>query len=188
MDVIGRRQLAVLPAAAEGVQWLTGHAGCAGWRLLNITTDRPLQGELRWGSVVAPAPAAVFSVARSAKVCVYAQTWELLLSNLDDTDPANVRAVLIDSQESVCPTLEEPFGEATAARTHTLPTWATDVRLDTASQALSGALIELLDADNTVRASITQTRLPPWLPLGSAAAVRVTSAAPYRLVWRLQTV
>ena len=188
MDVLGRRRSESLPAGAEGVQWIKGHQACEGWRLLNITTDRPLRGELCWGSVVGPAPAAVFSVARSVKVCVFAQTWELLLSNLDGSSGANVRAVLLDAQDSVCPTLEEPFAEAGTARSHTIPTWATDVRLDTASQALSGALIELLDADGTVRASITQTRLPPWLPLGSAAAVRVTSAAPYRLVWRLQTV
>lgn len=188
MDVLGRRQSASLPAGAEGIQWIKGHQACEGWRLLNITTDRPLRGELRWGSALGPAPAAVFSVARSVKVCVFCQTWELLLSNLDSASDATVRAVLLDAQESVCPTLQEAFAEANTARSHTIPNWATDVRLDTADQALTGALIELLDADGTVRASITQTRLPPWIPLGSAASARVTSAAPYRLVWRLQTV
>ncbi len=186
MEVVGRRNFGKLEAGAVQKQWLFGTRDCETWRLFRIATDRPLQGTLRWGSLLGPAPEVAFSIARSAKVCVFANTWELLLTNLDGSNAADVRVVVLDTHESVFPVFEEPAAEVNSpGRSHTIPS---EVRFDTADQALAGALVELLDVDGTVRASITQTRLPPWIPLGSANSVRVTSAAPYRLVWRLQTV
>ncbi len=185
-----RRKVAVLDAGAQGVLWLAGQVDCEGWRLINLTTDRPVEARIQWGGVYGNAPEARVTVSRSTKLCVMAQRWSITVDNLDGDNDVQLRAVVLDAHETLCPTFEERAAESPSPdwADHTIPAWATDVRLDTTDQALVGATLQLLDPDDAVRASATQTRLPPWMPLGSAHKVQVQCAAPYRLVWRLQTV
>lgn len=172
------------PGATDEV--LRGQGECDAWRTLHIATSRPVEVELLWGSVAGQLAPAKVTVSRAEMVCVWAAWWQVNVTNLDSSKDVRVRAAVVDQHRSLCPIFEqrEPKAHPTAA-THDVPAWAAEVRLDTASQALLAATIELLDTDGVVRASLTQTRLPSWIPLGSAASVRVTSEAPYRLVWRL---
>jgi len=172
------------PGATETV--LRGQGECDAWRTLHIAADRPVEVELLWGSVAGQLDPAKVTVSRAEMLCVWAAWWQVNVTNLDASNEARVRAVVVDQHRSLSPVFEQrkPSAHPTAA-THDVPAWAAEVRLDTADQALLAATIELLDVDDQVRASITQTRLPSWLPLGSAASVRVTCEAPYRLVWRL---
>jgi len=173
-------------AASESQVVLRGRDQCDAFRVLHFVTDRPIEVTVQWGSDIGQSDAAVISVARAESVCVYAAWWTIEVTNLDAVNAAKVRVGVVD-QHRVC----EPYYETRhpsahpAAASHNVPAWAREVRLDTDDQALMAAIIQLKDSAGTVRAGLTQSRLPAWIPLGSAATVEVTSQAAYRLVWRL---
>jgi len=183
---VARSKTERVPAGGTEVV-LRGQADCDAWRTVHIASDRPVEVELVWGSVAGQLDPAKVTVSRAEMVCVWASWWQVNATNFDGSGEARMRAVVVDQHRSLSPVYEqrEPLAHPAAA-SHEVPAWAAEVRLDTASQALMAATIELLDADGNVRASLTQTRLPSWIPLGSAASVRVTCEAAYRLVWRLR--
>jgi len=174
--------------ALEELTLLDDRTDCERWRLITITTDAPVSARLTWTGATGVAEPADVSVARLAMASVWASTWRVVITN-PGPKPARVRASVADLtyQRAVTPTLEQQFVAAPSpsAVTHTIPRWATDVRLDTTDEAMLGALVELLDSNGVVRAGVTQVRKADWIPLGLADAVRVTSAGQYRLVWRL---
>ncbi len=188
MGNTGRSAPAATVAGGASVELLVGkdHSICESWRTFLVTTTGPVDVTLQWVSSAGVNADVTFTASRTTRVCVWASSWVLSVQNLGANDIV-VRASMVDIfQPDVKPIFEERApATGIGTETHTPPAWAVDVRLHTDDQAMTGAVLELLDSDDVVRAGVTQARQPDWLPLGGAASVRVTSAAPYRLLWRL---
>ena len=183
------RSASTTPVAGGASQVLLvgkDHSTCESWRTFLVTTTGPVDVTLQWVSSAGVNADVTFTASRTTRVCVWASSWVLSVQNLGANDIV-VRASMVDIfQPDVKPTFEERADlTGIGTRTHSPPAWAVDVQLHTDDQAMTGAVLELLDSDDVVRAGVTQARQPDWLPLGGAASVRVTSAAPYRLLWRL---
>ncbi len=192
MGTTGRSAAGTTVAAGASTSLLVGRdrSVCEGWRTFLVLTTGPVDVTLQWVSSAGVNSDVTFTASRTTRVCVWASSWALDVQNLDASADVLVRASMVDTfQPEVKPIFEERFAETgVGTATHTPPAWAVDVRLNTDDQAMTGAVVELLDCDDVVRAGVTGARQPDWLPLGGAAAVRVTSAAPYRLLWRLSLV
>jgi len=172
--------------AGDSKEALKGRTSCDAFRLLHIATDRPVEVTVEWGSDIGHSDPVTFSASRAESICVWAAWWRVVVKNLDESNVAKVRVGVVDQHRICSPYYETRHDEAhPTAASHAVPAWARAVRFDTDEQALMAAVIRLKDSSGAIRAGITQSRLPAWIPLGSAATVEVTSQAPYRLVWRL---
>lgn len=188
MQEFQRRNVMSLEPGAQDSLVLKGRAACDDWRLFSFVATGPIEVKLGWVGDASPGgEPAVISVSRAESVAVRASGWDVWATNLNPSANTGVRVGLIDQHRVCRPIYEQRFASASpAARSHVIPPFAREVRLDTEDQALMASIIQLIAVDgSTVLAGITQTRLPSWIPLGSAATVEVTSAAAYRLVWRL---
>ena len=188
MDLFPAGKAARLDAGAREVV-LQAEGPCAGWRLVTVSADSPVDVVMTWAGRGSPGLPARFSVCRSGQALVWARS---LFVEAVGRSPAPVElfvsAVEVHEHREVWPVLDEAHPPHVVAASFPIPAWAEAVRLDTAEAAQAAARLELLDSDGTVRAAVPGNRQPDWLPLGAAATVRLTCEAPSRLLYRLRLV
>lgn len=192
-----RSQPAVLPEfdpqqtpTAQLVPLLQGEAQEAAWRLVDVGSfdGRPFQVQLTWEAGAGSGPTVDISVARATRVCIFARNVRVRATNLVNGATNKIWCTVADADGPVDTTnFLEVRGAAGDDVAVAIPTYAELARLDVEDPAAaSNALLELVDGVGTVRAAVYADQQPSdGVPVGAAAAMRVTSAVPWRVVFSL---
>jgi len=158
-------------------------AGCADWRLIEASGERPFDLEVGWAAAGARGQTLTCTVSRSAQVCVYASSLDLRVRNRAAAE--NPVAVLVADAFLATANVHQTEGLATASRDQALAVAAVSLRLELANpDGLPQARLRLLDPDGAVRADIAAADQPAdGVTVGGAASVQIVSPqSPWRLL------
>ena len=162
------------------------------WRIVDLfsRTGLPFDVELHWSAGSGQGAKAVISVARCARIAVFASTLRILVSN--QAGAVNRVAVTIADGYAATHNQWELAGRhfaSSSPKTISIPPFADFLRLDLADPALApAALIRVLDAFGIVRAAYTVDDQPPTgIPLGGAGSIELALASDidFRAVYHL---
>jgi hypothetical protein len=181
------RNQATVALVADSATWtplLQATAGCAAWRLLELSADRPVDLDAGWSAGDATGMTLTCTVARSARLCLHASSLDLRLRNRSTT-AGKASVVIVDAflpTENVLQT----DGEAADSTVLTVPAAARGLRLELAQvEGLAEARLRLLDPDGSVRADLSAADQPSGgITVGGAAGIEVVSP---QSRWRLLT-
>jgi hypothetical protein len=181
------RAQATVTLPGEPTLWtslLQTAAGCAAWRLLELSGDRPFDLEASWSAGDATGLSVTCTVARSTRLCLYATSLDLRIRNRSAT-AGKVSVIIVDT---FLPTenVHQTDGDATAGTAVSILPAAVSLRLELANaDGLPDARLRLLDPDGTVRADLSAASQPSsGVTVGGAASVEVVSP---QSRWRLLT-
>ena len=181
------RAQATVALPGEPTTWtslLQTAAGCAAWRLLELSGDRPFDLEAGWSAGDTTGLSVTCTVARSARLCLYATSLDLRVRNRAPA-AGKVSVVIVDT---FLPTenVHQTDGDATAGTTLAVLPAAVSLRLELANpDGLPNARLRLLDPDGTVRADLSAASQPSaGVFVGGAASIEVVSP---QSRWRLLT-
>lgn len=174
----------VILKAGETAEVYNNAAQGGDWRLITIDTTQPVELSFRWRSGGITQEARL-TVARGARVCVYAISLEIAAKNLNPLNGAEVKIGIADTQEHTC-NVCEVVGEAGTVNVP-LPNHAYRVRLEMSDPAqLSTATLDIQDGSGTLRSRTFGDRQPDiGVLLGGASLVTVTSGCSWRLIFTL---
>lgn len=193
----GQRHDAVVVDAWDGSSALTWKQvlqfepdGPADWRVIELYSRRgtPFEARLQWSTGRGAGPEARLSVPTSTRVAVHCRSLAIFIANLAGS-AATVGATVSDGSVNRWDNFfETRHAAAASAIAVPVPNYASRVRLECADHdLLATSFIETFDAGGTGRSKTRADRQPSsGVPLGGAAAVKVTCNTDHRLIWTLQ--
>ena len=172
-----------LPAGAESVRSLIAEAGRARHRLVELQGTAPFDAALRWSAGSGLGNAVRFSLARAGRICFFARTVQLHLSDRSGLDQ-DVSVAVSDGSSRTHNVLDQiGTGDGSWQRFAVAP-FALAVRADTHDRSKrSTARLRLVDAAGLPFATLRINELPDaGLPVGLAHSVelRVPLQGPMR--------
>lgn len=164
----------------KAVSLLRGEAGEAGWRLVEVWTDSglPFELHLEWSSGTSGPREAQITVARAARVCVFARSLALSAVNLADATN-RVNAAVADA---LIPTRNQfEVRGATVQATEVpldIPPFATHLRVELVDPThLPDLQITVCDGTHTLCGVTAGDAQPPeGVPTGGARMITLLSA------------
>jgi hypothetical protein len=184
MSSLSPRSVRVTLKAGETAEVYNNAAQEGDWRLIMVDATQPAELSLRWrgGGVT---QAARVTVARGARICVYAISLEMTAHNLNPSEASEVKVGIADTQEHTC-NVCEVVGEAGTVNVP-LPSHAYRVRLELSDPSLlSLAMLDVKDGGGTLRSRTPGEHQPDvGVLLGGASQVIVTSGCTWRLIFTL---
>lgn len=161
------------------------------WRIVEVfsRTGAPFEVELAWSAGSGSGAVAQVTVARSARICIFARSLRIRAGNLaSDTNRVGV-------------TVADGYGQTRNQWEHRatspdqgvsqevpIPPFARSVRLEVADPTqLPGSTIKVFDGEGTLRATVAgDTQPESGVPVGGAGKVEVEAGATaYRAVFAL---
>jgi hypothetical protein len=179
--------LDLAPFAGSLVHKLLLSAGADGatWRIIEAfsRTGAPFALDASWSAGSGSGANARITVARAARVCVYARALELRAANLSSNDN-RIGVTVADAYAVTENQWEEPgAGNQGAEVDVPIPPFAARVRVDVADPtALSNTLVRLYDGVGTLRTRLAASNLGAGLPIGNGGRLTVTLNA--NVNWR----
>ncbi len=160
------------PAATREV--LTGEAFEARHRIVDLQGGAPFDAELSWSAGNGLGNTARLSLARAGRVCVFARTLRVTITN--QGSDANDVNVSVGDGYAQTRNFKEHLGQGNQQfQPFEVPPFALNVRADT-EDALKRSLstLRLVDAFGNVSTTLTLDQLPPGgLPVGLARTVEI---------------
>jgi len=161
------------------------------WRIVELysTTGAPFEVELAWSSGSGAGASARLTVARAARVSIFARSLLVRAANLSSAE--NRVGVNVADGHAVTRNVLEQRGslEDNAAVELPVPAFATGVRLELADPSLlPTASVRIYDGEEVLRSSTAGDEQPSsGVPLGCAGKLEVqaTSATAFRAVFFL---
>ena len=161
------------------------------WRIVEAfsLTPAPFDLELAWAAGAGSGAFAKVTVARSARICLFARALKIRAGNL--ADKTNRVCVTVADGRTTTRNQWEVRGNANEQQPEVIeiPPFATHLRLDMADPTqLPGADIKVYDGLGTLRANVAGNAQPgAGVPVGGAGKVEVTvtGASDYRVVFTL---
>ena len=179
--------------AASGpkpIELLVGEAERAVWRILELfSAGLPFEVELSWSAGSGAGASAMVTVARAARVSVFARSVRIVASNLCDK-PNRVGVTVSDGFATTHNQWEHRADHVSTTPSRiSIPPFAQTVRLDLADPALSPlATVRVLSGLGSVVAAYPVLQQPqPGIPVGGASALELALAADvaFRAVYHL---
>ena len=174
------------------VELLKAEAELDTWRIVDLfsRTGLPFDVDLHWSAGSGAGARASISVARCARVAIFANSLRILAAN--QAGSPNKVAVTIADGYAATRNQWEIAGRHFAAQSPKaipIPPFSDFLRLDLADPALApGAEVRILDAFAVVRAKYTVDQQPPsGIPLGGAGSIELALASDvdFRAVYHL---
>jgi hypothetical protein len=163
---------------------LDADAPAATWRIVEAfsLSDLPFELNLSWSAGSGAGAEAKVTVARSARVCVYARGLRIRAGNL--ADETNRVGVTVADAYAVTENQWEATGEliqlaaAVVPAEVGVPPFARRVRVETADSAqLPSATIKVYDGLSVLRSTVPGDQQPAeGVPIGGARAVEIAAA------------
>ncbi len=184
-----------LPAWTDSLKLLpllNAEAPGADWRIVEAfsRSGLPFELSLAWSSGGGAGAKAHITVARAARVCVFARNLRIEAGNL--ADATNRVGVTVADAYAVTENQWEVTGQLADQGTTAeieVPAFARRVRLELADPAqLPTTTLRLYDGQNTLRAAIPGDKQPPvGVPVGGARTVEIAAggATAWRAVFTL---
>ena len=161
------------------------------WRIVEVfsLTPAPFEIELAWAAGAGSGAFAKITVARSARVCVFARALKIRAGNL--ADKTNRVCVTVADGRTTTTNQWEVTGNANEQQPENIeiPPFAKRLRLEMADPTqLPGSDIKVYDGLGTLRGKVAGNAQPgSGVPVGGAGKVEVTTtgASDYRVVYTL---
>ena len=185
------KALAALDGSPAYQDLLDTEARRGAWRIIELfsKTGAPFEVELAWSAGSGAGASVKLTVARAARVSVFARSLLVRAANLSSAE--NRVGVNVADGHAVTRNVLEVRGALVENATKELPVpaFATGVRLELADASLlPAASVRISDGEGTLRSVTTGDEQPSsGVPLGSAGKVEVlaTGATAYRAVFFL---
>lgn len=166
------------------VELLVSEAELDTWRIAEVfsRTGRPFEVELAWSAGRGSGATAQLTVARSARVCLFARSLRIAAANL--SNEKNRVGVTVGDGFAVTENQLEVRGDGLGGEV-AVPAFARLARLDLAdSSLLATTRLRVIDGLGVARAEVHAASQPPaGISLGGASAVEIL--APARVEWRV---
>ena len=171
------------------VELLVAEAGRDAWRIVELFSgsDLPFDAELAWSAGSGAGASARVTVARAARVAVFARSVRIAATNR--ADAVNRVGVTVADGFAATRNAWEHAAAHVAVSTIPIPPFAESVRVDLADPALAPlAAVRVLDGLGAVVAAYPVDQQPALgVPVGGARALELDLAAPvsFRAVFTL---
>ncbi len=183
--------LAAMGEALELQDLLDTEARAGAWRIVELFSGdgAPFQAELSWSSGSGAGAAARLTVARAARVAVFARALRVRVGNLSGS--TNRVGVTVADGHAVTRNVLELRGQLAenAAQAIPIPPFAQTVHLELSDAALlPGAQVRVYDGQGTLRSTTAGDAQPSGgVPIGGASKLEVLAAgaSAYRVLFDL---